>query len=398
VRAVDQLAFGVDTLRAQPTRTLLIVLAMAIGVAGVVLLIWLGDAARGFVTRQFHALGTNLVIVLPGRSETTGALPPLLGESARDLTVADADAIRRSPAVLRVAPIVVGGAIASRGNRSRDTTVIGTNAAFAAIRRLAVARGSFLPDDDRRSVCVLGSVLARELFGDAGPVGELVRVGDRRYRVAGVLAGGGVSLGMDLDEMVLLPVGAAQALFDSPGLFRVIVEATGEEAVPRVVADVRRIVVARHEGEDDVTVITQDALVSTFDGILRALTLALAGIAAISLAVAGVLVMNVMVVAVAQRRAEIGLLKALGAPARTIRALFLGEALLLSVTGGAAGLALGEAIARVVPRFAPALEPGIPGWAIAAALVVACGCGLLFGTAPAARAARLDPVAALARR
>jgi putative ABC transport system permease protein len=399
MKAADHLAFGLHSLRTQPTRTLLIVLAVAIGVAGVVVLVWLGAAARAFVTSQFHALGTNLVIVLPGRSETTGALPPMFGETARDLTLDDANAIRRSGAVHRLAPVVVGSAFASHGDRMRETTVIGTTAAFADLRRLTVARGRFLPDDrSGKAVCVLGAVLARELFGGRNPVGEVARVGDRRFRVAGVLASGGVSLGMDLDEMVLLPVAEAQALFDSPGLFRVIVEATGKDTMARAVADVRRIVTARHEGEEDVTVITQDALASTFDGILRALTLVVAGIAAISLAVAGILVMNVMIVAVAQRRAEIGLLKALGARSATIRALFLGEALLLSLAGGVLGIALGELASRIVPRFAPGLEPGVPAWAIAAALLVAGGCGLLFGTLPASRAARLDPVAALARR
>lgn len=400
MRTVDQAMFGVHSLGAQAARTLLIVLATAIGTAGVVLLVWLGDAARRYVTGQFEALGANLVIVLPGRSETTGGLPPLFGETSRDLTVDDAQAMARIPGVRAVAPVVVGAAFCSRGNRTRETTVIGTTAAFLQVRRLSLAHGAFLPPDGQagQAVCVLGAALARELFDQDGPIGEFVRIGDRRYRVAGVLASGGVSLGTDLDEMAVLPVAAAQALFDSPGLFRVLVEATDKQAVPRVVADVRRLVAARHEGEEDVTVITQDALASTFDGILQALTLAVAGIAAISLVVAGILVMNVMVVAVTQRRAEIGLLKALGAERRTLRRLFLGEAMLLSLAGGGAGLVLGEAASRVVPSFAPALAPGVPPWAIVAALGVSIGSGLLFGTVPAARAARLDPVVALARR
>lgn len=396
MKALDGFLFCAQSLVAQRTRTLLIVVAMTIGTAGVVLLTWLGDSARRYVTGQFDALGNNLVIVLPGRSETTGGAPPLLGETARDLTLEDAEAVLRSPAVRRLAPVVVGGAVIAFGNRSRETTVIGTTADFLPVRRLSLAAGQFLTDAG--NVCVLGSTVCRELFDVRNPLGEFVRVGDRRFRVAGVLASGGMSLGTDLDEMVALPVAQAQALFDSPGLFRIIAEAVNKDAVPFAVTDVQRILTTRHEGENDVTVITQDALSSTFDGILRALTAAVAGIAAISLVVAGILVMNVMVVAVAQRRTEVGLLKALGADAKTIRSLFLGEAVLVSLLGGLTGLLLGELASRVLPHFAPALDPGVPAWAALAAVAVVLVCGIAFGTAPALRAARLDPVQALARR
>ncbi|MCA8975457.1 MAG: ABC transporter permease [Planctomycetes bacterium] len=373
---------------------------MTIGTAGVALLTWLGDAARHYVVGQFDALGTNLVIVLPGRSETTGGAPPLLGETSRDLTLDDAEALLRSAAVRRVAPVVVGGAEIAYGNRSRETTVLGSTAELLEVRHLELAMGRFLPAgfDAGEAVCVIGATVRRELFDRQSPLGEFVRLGDRRYRVTGVLATGGMSLGTDLDDMVAIPAASAQALFDSPGLFRILIEATDKAAVPRAAADVERILAERHEGENDVTVITQDAVSSTFDGILRALTMAVAGIAAISLVVAGVLIMNVMVVAVTQRRAEVGLLKALGAEAATIRRLFLGEALLLSLFGCGTGLLLGDGMSRLLVRFAPMLEAGVPAWAAAAAAVVAVGCGLVFGTAPARRAARLDPVQSLARR
>ncbi|HLQ36339.1 MAG TPA: FtsX-like permease family protein, partial [Planctomycetota bacterium] len=238
----------------------------------------------------------------------------------------------------------------------------------------------------------------QELFGSQSPLGEFVRLGNRRYRVAGVLASEGMSLGTNLDEMVVLPVGAAQALFNSPGLLRIIIEAKSREAVAQVVTDTERIITERHEGENDVTVVTQDAIASGFDGVLRALTMAVAGIGAISLVVAGILIMNVMVVAVTQRRSEVGLLKALGAERPTIRGLFLGEALLLSLGGSLLGLLLGEGCSRLVPRFVPMLQPGVPAWAAVMALVTAVLFGVVFGISPAVRAARLDPVLALARR
>ncbi|MBX3464410.1 MAG: ABC transporter permease [Planctomycetes bacterium] len=401
MRFAEQFLFAAQSLRAARVRTLLILLAVAIGTAGVVLLVWLGESGRRYVADQFAALGTNLVIVLPGRTETKGGAPPLLGETARDLTLDDALALQRSDAVRRVAPIVAGSITVTRGNRAREATVLGSTADLLPVRRFELAAGTFLPRGDPRRAgaeCVLGRTLQRELFAGAGALGEWVRLGDRRFRVTGILASTGRSLGTDLDEAVVIPVAAAQALFDTEGLFRVLIEATDRGAVPRACRDVERILRQRREGELDVTVITQEAVLATFDGILRTLTFAIAGIAAISLVVAGILIMNVMVIAVAQRRTEVGLLKALGAAPDSIRSLFLWEALLLAVVGAGAGITIAEATSRIAAAFVPALGAGTPGWAAVAAFATALAIGIAFGTAPAARAARLDPVLALARR
>jgi putative ABC transport system permease protein len=220
-------------------------------------------------------------------------------------------------------------------------------------------------------------------------------VGDRRFRVIGIIRSSGTSIGLDLDEIVVIPVAAAQSLFDTESLFRILVEAQSREAIPRAKAEVTRIISQRHEGEDDVTVITQDALLSTFDRIFRALTLAVGGIAAISLVVAGILVMNVMLVSVSERTAEIGLLKALGASRERIMIFFLAEAGALSITGGIAGIAFGFLIAWTAGRVYPALPIEPPAWAVAAALLTSAVTGILFGYLPARRAARMDPVEAL---
>lgn len=402
MRAADVAAYAWLALAARPLRTLLIGLAMTVGVGGVVVLTWLGDAARRFVAQEFQALGTDLLIVLPGRSETTGgAAPPMLGETPRDLTLDDALALRRSRAVRRVAPVVVGSAAVAHGRLDREATVLGSTPDFFAVRHLRLGLGKVWSEDTERAqpVCVLGSTLHRELFGGGRDVlGAWVRVADRRFRVAGVLAPAGRSIGLDIDEMVVLPVVAAQALFDAPGLFRVLVEARDRPAVATAQRDVEAILRARHEGEQDVTVITQEAVLATFDGVLRVLTAAVGGIAAIALVVAGILIMNVMVVAVSERSEEIGLLVALGATPRTVRTVFLAEAALVTTLGALAGLALGQASSWFGHHLFPALEPGAPWWAAAAALAIALCCGLLFGLAPARRAARLDPVAALSRR
>lgn len=203
-------------------------------------------------------------------------------------------------------------------------------------------------------------------------------------------------MGMRTDELVIIPVAAAHQLFNTSGLVRVLIEAKSREFIPQAVRDAEEIMVARHSGERDVTVITQDAILQTFDRILTALTMAVGGIAAISLAVAGVLIMNVMLIAVAQRVKEIGLLKALGAPGRQIRNMFFAEAALLSGVGCLAGLVLGYAGSMIIGQVYPSLPVMPPWWAVLAACGTALGTGILFSVWPARRAARLDPVAALA--
>jgi putative ABC transport system permease protein len=216
-------------------------------------------------------------------------------------------------------------------------------------------------------------------------------------RVIGVLGQTGQGLGMNADEVVILPVTVAQAMFNTNTLFRILVEAKGRPLIEQAKAQALEIVKARHDGEEDVTVITQDAILATFDRILGTLTYGVAGIAAISLAVAGILVMNVMLVAVTQRTAEIGLLKALGAPGDAIRDAFLAEAALLSATGALVGYALGQVGAFGLRAAMPTLPAYPPDWAVIAALGTALATGLLFGVMPARRAARLDAVQALSK-
>jgi len=401
MRTDDRLRFSARALSGSRLRTGLMLLAMSVGVAAVVALTALGEGARRYVVGEFAALGTDLLTVLPGRNETRGGAPPVTAETPRDLTIDDALALYRSPAVARVAPISVGEALASFGGRERQAIVLGSTSEFAAVRRTDVGRGRFLPEGDPRAarpVCVIGGTIERELFGSQGSVGRWLRLGDRRFRVIGVIAQRGRSLGVDMDELVIIPVASAQQLFDSPSLFRVLVQAAGGVAVDQARRSVEEIIQARHDGELDVTVITQDSVLTAFDRIFRALTLTVGGIAGISLIVAGILIMNVMLVAVVQRTPEIGLLKALGAPARVVLSLFLVEAGLLALTGALAGLGVGLLGIWLVRRLWPVLPLAAPGWAVASAIAVAVGTGIVFALLPARRAARLDPVQALSRR
>jgi putative ABC transport system permease protein len=397
----DVIVFTIRSLQGFRVRTMLMLMAMAIGVAAVVMLTALGEGARRFVADQFSALGTNLLIILPGRSETTGGPPPLLGETTRDLTLDDALALKRIPGVRRVAPVSLGNAEISVGARNREVLIVGTSGDYRHIRQLNIGQGRFLETPDPRRMfpeCVIGTEVRKQMFGVQAALGQWLRLGDRRCRVVGILGTEQHSLGVSMDEIVLVPVALAMAIFNKESLFRVLVEARSRERLKHTKKAILNVIRARHEGEDDVTVIAQDAVLATFDKILRALTYAVAGIAAIALAVAGVLIMNIMLIAVTQRTAEIGLLKAIGAPARQITLLFLSEAATLSMSGAIVGWIVGEFGVWVMAQAYPAVPIGAPAWAILAALGVALITGVLFGIMPAIRAAKLDPVTALSRR
>ncbi len=402
MRLADLLDFAWQVVRGYRARTLLILLAMGIGVAAVVAVSSIGEGARLYVMNQFGSLGTNLVIVLPGRSETAGAMPGVLvGKTPRELTIDDALSLKRSPAVRMLAPIIVGAGDVRVGSRIRETPILGSTAELMEIRRMEMSQGRFLPEGDPRHsqpVCVIGTKVAAELFGARTALGEWLRIGDRRFRVIGILASQGESLGFNSDEIVIVPLASAQALFNTQALFRILVEAKSREQIPHAKADVEEIIRQRHEGERDITVITQDAVLATFDRILRALTLAVGGLAAISLAVAGILIMNVMLIAVTQRRAEIGLLKALGATGGQIRAAFFTEAAMLALGGAVLGLAVGKSGQWVIGQIYPSIPFTPPWWALIAAPLTAIVTSVLFTVAPARRAAKLDPVQALSKR
>jgi putative ABC transport system permease protein len=396
----DLLRFAFRSLLGKRLRTALSLLGMAIGVGAVVILTALGEGARRYVTNQFASIGSNLLIVLPGKTETSGFAGTVPGVP-NDLTLADAEAVRRRVSgIVRLSPLVMGTEAVAHGARRRNVAVAGTNREFLELRKLTLAKGQFLAEDEARRgrpVVVLGANVARELF-PAGeePVGQVVRIGGWRMRVVGVMAAKGTQLGMNLDEVVAVPVVTAMRMFDRRSLFRIMIEVRGTADLETVKARVIQVIKERHDGEEDVTILTQDALISTFSQILGALTMALGAIAAISLTVAGIGIMNVMLVSVSERTKEVGLLRAVGVERGQVLSLFLAEAAMLSLSGGLLGLATGWLAVRVLVRVFPALPASPPAWAVIAALTLSLITGIVFGLLPARRAARLDPVAALA--
>jgi len=400
VFARDMFAFSHRAAVGNRGRTALMLLAVSIGVASVVLLVSLGESARKYVADQFSSMGSNLLIVLPGRSETVGGPPPLLGITPRDLTLDDADALSRISAIRRFAPIVVGAAPVSRLQKEREVTILGASREIFAIRRLEIGQGMIWPEggDRFQAVCVPGAKVKNELFGNDNALGQKVRIGDYRFRVIGVMLPKATSLGDELADMAIIPIASAQALFDTSSLFRIVVEAESETEIAKAKEAIISTIRTRHDGEDDITVITQDAILATFDKIFSTMTLTVAGIAAVSLVVAGIIIMNVMLVAVSSRRAEIGLLKALGAPQKQIQSLFLTEAGLISTAGALCGLGIGVIGLRLLAWFLPQFPIILAPWSMLVAFSVALTTGLLFGIWPARRAAKLAAADALSRR
>lgn len=396
----DTLSFSFKAILSYRIRSLLIILAMSLGVAAVIILTALGDGARHYVINQFSSIGTNLLVVMPGRAETSGAFPgTVLGETPRDLTLKDAQLLGRLPQIKRYAPLNIGVAELSAANLLREVTVLGSNANLIPIRHMKLAQGSFLTQGSAQSAqIVLGHKLAQDFFPRSQAIGQRVRLGENRFLISGVLAPQGESMGFNTDEIVIIPIDYAQALFNTTSLFRILVEAKSHSDIQSTKQAILDTLKQSHDGEEDNTVITQDAVLATFDRILHALTLSVAGIAAVSLIVAGILIMNVMLVAVSQRTAEIGLLKAIGATTFDIRRLFFAEALWLSLAGATFGFILGQFGSLLLRLAYPQLPAWAPAWATLAGILIALITGILASLLPSGRAARLDAVVALSKK
>jgi putative ABC transport system permease protein len=277
---------------------------------------------------------------------------------------------------------------------------VGTTRAYLETRQLRMAQGRFLPAGEMHRggpQVVLGNTLVKELFRDENALGRVVRIGDWRMRVIGVLDSFGTQMGLDLDDVAFIPLATAMRIFNRTSLFRVLIKTHSHEEMDASCSRALAILTERHD-EEDVTCITQESVVASLSSILNALTMALGGIAAISLSVAGIGIMNVMLVSVSERRPEVGLLKAVGARSAQILAVFLTEAILLASLGGLLGLLLGWLGIQLLVLLYPAFPAATPAWAAAAAIATSVVVGVVFGVLPARRAMRLDPVTALAGR
>ena len=394
----DLFRFALSAVLQNRRRSGLSIVGVVIGVVAVLSLTAIGEGALRYVTSQFASLGSSIVNVSPGKNETTGGMPHGIGGVPNDLTLQDAIVIERRVQSIRAAvPVSVSTDVVSHLQRARRGPVVGATADFERLQQLDLATGSFLPEselDRGASVVVLGQTVARELFDEANPLGATVRIGSWRMRVIGVLRGRGRQLGMDVDEVVFIPIAASMRMANKSSVSRIMLELWPRADQDAVIEQVKQLLIARHD-EEDFTLISQDAVLSSLSSILGLLTLVVAGIASISLAVAGIGIMNVMLVSVSERRDEVGLLKAVGANQRQILFIFLLEAALLSSAGGLLGLTVGTLLVAIGNLAYPTVDLVAPMWAVVSVIALSLGTGILFGVLPAWRASRLDPVAAL---
>jgi putative ABC transport system permease protein len=320
----------------------------------------------------------------------------VLGGTTHKLVIEDAQAIARLSGIVDTVPMVFGTARVEHGERSRSVNVYGVTPSVTQVWRFRPQVGAFWPGGDPYRawpMTVLGPRLRRELFGDANPLGEFVRIGGTRFRVVGLMEPKGQFVGIDLDDVAFVPTASALRLFNREELVEIDVLYAHDERA--TVERVRKLMIARHGGEEDFTIITQEAMLEVLGNVMEIVTAAVGGIGGISLLVGAIGILTMMWIAVGERTREIGLMRALGATRRQVRTLFLAEAAALAGLGGAAGLLVGLGIGVALRLAVPGLPVKTPLAFVVAALLVSAATGLLAGALPAQRAARLDPIEAL---
>lgn len=396
MRQRDLIRLSLGSLIDQRMRSFLTILGIAVGIASVVLLTSIGEGVRRFMLSEFTQFGTNLIGINPGKTSTVGVSGAIIN-NIRPLSIADEEALRQIPGVIDTVSVVQGNAPVEWRQRSRRTNILGTGPAASTVWQIRVARGRFLPADDQRAaraLVVLGSKVASELFREASPLGQAVRIGGERYRVVGVMESKGQMLGFDLDDAVYIPTARAMGLFNQESLMEIdLLYQAGLQS--KTVADqARRMLIARH-GAEDFTITTQEEMLDVLGSVLDIVTLAVGGLGAISLLVGGVGIMTIMTIAVTERTPEVGLLRAIGAGRGQILQLFIGEAVVLAAIGGFCGLVAGAGGAWLLGALVPELPTHTPWEYALYAEILAAAIGLLAGVLPARHAAGLDPIEAL---
>ncbi len=388
-----------EAILSNKVRSGLTMLGVIIGVMAVILLVSIGEGARVYITKELTGLGTNLLIITPGKTTTSGGFHPPSAGTVRKLTYDDSLALRRRAWLLTDAvPIVLGTGKIKYRNLGRDTMVIGTTPEFQRVRNLFVDIGSYVSQADvdaKAKIVVLGTRVKEELFGTENALGKVVILSDARYRVVGVMQKKGTSMGWDIDDVVFIPVTSGQELFDTDGLFEILASTPRAEDTDQAIAQIKDILIRRHAHKEDFSIQTQGAMLSTMNTILGVLTAVLGGIAGISLLVGGIGIMNIMLVSVRERTREIGIRKAFGARNSDIMAQFIIEAITLSGAGGVIGIILGVSLALIIPVFVDVLPTSVSLWSILMAFFFSAAVGVFFGVYPARKAALQDPIQAL---
>ncbi len=393
------------TLAANKLQSGLTMLGIIIGNASVIAMVAAGEAAQGFVTAQFESLGTNLLFIAPGDAQRG----PLAGAAqANTLTLADAEAITQEVlAVGAIAPQKNTRLRITQGAAETQASIMGTTPDYLVVRDVQMSQGQFFSPIDLQTnarVAVLGSEIARTLFVNQEPIGRKIRISNLSFTVSGVVEERGSSFGQNQDELVYIPINVMASQLTgqetgkiSPTVQVISVSLESPDMTNAAMYQIRNLLRLRHnilQGEDDFVVQSQQELLEKSSSITDILVLVLAFTAGISLLVGGIGIMNIMLVSVTERTGEIGLRKAIGATGADILAQFTIEAVILAATGGMIGIGVGLVGVVCLALFSP-LEAVFSLSAVMVSFTVSGSIGLIFGIAPAQRAANLDPIVAL---
>ena len=391
-----------DSIRKNKMRTLLTMLGIVIGVGAVIIMVAVGQGAQKSIANQINALGTNLLIVTAGSSNQGGVSQG--AQAFNRLTIEDAEKLRSEGTLFAgVTPVVNTRTQVIGGGTNWRTTINGVSTDFQTIRDWQTQSGTFFTDTDvrgLRKVAVIGTTVAENLYPGTDPVGSQIQIRNVPFEIVGVLAPKGQNAGgQDQDDIVVIPYTTAQSrLSGNTRIWQILVSATSPDDIAAAQAEVRSIMRESHriaEGdEDDFTVRNQTEIASAAQGTTKIMTWLLASIASVSLIVGGIGIMNIMLVSVTERTREIGIRMAIGARGSDVLTQFLVESIVMSVLGGAVGLAVGVGGAQLLALFT-GWSTSVPVQAVALAIGFSAAVGVFFGYYPARKAAALDPINAL---
>jgi putative ABC transport system permease protein len=402
---LESFRVALDALMANKMRSFLTMLGIVIGVCCIILIISFGQGLQKVFMEEVKALGSDLLIVIPGKKEVTEAGGPgsrnirFRGPTINRMRAGDADLIAKTcPAVRAACPSLESSAKLTYMSQEFDGRLEGTTDAYAEVRAPKLAKGTFFTEEESRSaqrVAVIGSKVAEELFGGENPLGKKIRANEVPFYVIGVLEERGMMFGGEDNEKIFIPVRCAQEMLDTNLVFSIYASAVSHDDVDVAQKQITRVLAAKH-GEKDFDFISMKEISGMVTQVLGAFTIFLGSIAAVSLVVGGIGIMNIMLASVTERTREIGIRKAVGARGSQILTQFLIEAALLSVLGGAIGIAIGYgASAAITAKYPNQFPTHVSLASVILATTFAGGVGIFFGVWPARRAARLDPIVAL---
>jgi putative ABC transport system permease protein len=390
-----------ESIKKNKMRTLLTMLGIVIGVGAVIIMVAVGQGAQRGIANQINALGTNLLVITAGASNTSGVSQG--AQAFNRLTIDDAEKLKREGTLFAgVTPVVMTRVQVLAGGTNWRTTINGVSTDWQTVRDWQTSSGDFFTENDlrgMRKVALIGQTVADNLFPGVDPVGSQIQIRNEPFDIVGVLAKKGQNaVGQDQDDIVIMPYTTAQTrLSGNTRIWQILVSATSQQDITAAQQEATEIMRESHkigDGDDDFTVRNQTEIANAAQGTTKIMTWLLASIASVSLIVGGIGIMNIMLVSVTERTREIGIRMAIGARGSDVLTQFLVESIVMSVLGGAVGLVVGIGGASLVARFT-GWSTEVPVAAVALAIGFSAAVGVFFGFYPARKAAALDPIQAL---